>query len=275
MFKQARTILPCLGIAACLAIGDSAGAATIVHYDFENETGSTITDKAGPDYTHATRDTTRTSIVAFQGSQGLELTHSNAAPISLEQGANNELAGDFADGLVVEAVFTMDASQINRNQVIAARNRLSDTRSWIVNIFAPGVDNNNRGRVYLAVSGNGSDTDLVISPDTMRIEADKVYSIRAVFDPSKSEAERLEIILANLTDGGEVSATASTSLTKLYTSPDVVTYIGAQQASGGTPTNNFVGIIDDLRISTVPEPGSLMLGAVGAALVVGRRRRPM
>ena len=273
MLNHVPSIVAGSAIAFCLTVTPHAHAAPIVYYDFEGETGSTITDKAGPSNTSATRDTVRTSIVDFQGSKGLELTHNNAAPVNLGQGANNELAGDFSEGLVVEAVFTLDESQIHRNQVIAARNRLSDQRSWIVNIFAPAADNNNRGRVYLAVSGNGSDTDLVISPDTLRIEADKVYSLRAVFDPSKPAAERLEIILTNLTDGGEVSNTAASNLTSLYTSNEVSTYIGAQQASSGSATNNFVGILDDVRISTVPEPASLMLCALGAGLLAGQRRR--
>ena len=251
MIKPVPSIVTMLGFTACLTLGTSAHADTIAYYDFEDETGNAITDKAGPDLSNATRHERFTSLESFNGSTGLVMKYNTNAAIDLGQGANDELAGDFADGLVVEATFQLSESA-KGNPVLVSRNRLGDGRSWVLGLFDPNHTNENlKARVYFVVSQDGSVRDSVYTDPDMRIEPGRTYSVRATFDPAQTGSKRLQLTLTELESGDETTVTTSSSLSALYTSPDVSTYIGAQMSSSGSVTGIFTGTIDDVRISTV------------------------
>lgn len=181
--------------------------------------------------------------------------------------------GDFTSGgmtATIEMFFNADAFDSGTTFMTSIWGSGSDKQ------FVFGVSNNQL-RVVLG-DGNG-DTDGVTfsslpGPSTTLSTGNDYYAALVIDGPGSVTG-----YLQDLTGGGSlVSLTGSTSLNNSFSNSSQNLSIGAD----GSNSNNFAGLIDEVRVSNsalsqsellvVPEPSSIMLLGLCGLLLMKRRR---
>lgn len=248
---------------ACIALFVLAGsglpsisARELVRYDFEDaiEGGTkpdrvwTIPDEAAPPRTDATAEEIKGQRVTdFQGSRALEFfIVSGNAGISLGQGADDELKGNFASGLVLEATFQITRLLDKASQVLFARYGTDPQNRTFSLMIVRGEESslsgNDRTVQFLIYPESGGGAEVLSS--NIRIKEGETYRIRAVFDP-------LNGLLSMEISGFEDDLVTKPTQAGALRESQAPFFIGGRFDDGHV--NRFFGYIDDVKISTLED----------------------
>ena len=239
-----RVMVGCL---LCLA-GTSGMAATVVHYRFEDSPGFT-NDTAGTRHLANSGGVQYTLPGSGQGSDFpnpvVGLGASNAKGADFDNVADVMETGNtsvdlLSSNFTIEAFFNMDTATGGRRAIAAQWDVVATERSWMFS-----VEGNSTLSLYLSDDGSGS--SLIDSGLYVQLNDD--YYAAASFDVNGD----VVFYIKNLTRGRVMtSRIVSCGLSSLNCDDRL-------SVSGTVADNNFVGVIDEVRLSDVVLSSSELL----------------
>ena len=262
-------VVPILAVLPAVGAVSPAAASPVLlaEYTFEETQPSTqVLDQAGPDLSHGTAvDEENISYGTLQGSQALNVAANADHAIELGRGANDELNQVLTAGLHLEADFQLNEGFARGT--LAALHASGTHYAWALGNFGE-TDASNSGRMVLLLSTDEGTGTVLVSPV---LSAGTHYRVIASWTPEDGGVANLQVYDLSGAEpvlyGQTTQNVAGSSLSSVNSFYGV--RIGSRSA-GGLP---FDGVIDNVRISKVPEPGSLGLLMLGGAAMLGRRRR--